>query len=50
MKPEMLTVVVKPEAADVIWIVIAVIIRVVIWVLIRGRAIFRPEVIFFGAD
>ena len=50
MKAEVATVVVKPEAAAVIWVIIAVVIRVVIWVLIRGRAIFRPEVVFFGAD
>ncbi len=48
MKPEVVTVVVESEMAAVIWVIIAVIIRVVI--LISGSAIFRPEVMFFCAD
>jgi len=50
MKPEVVTVVVEPEMGAVIWIIVAVIIRVVILVFISGSAIFRPEVIFFCAD
>jgi len=50
MKAEVATVVVKPETAAVIWVIIAVIIRVVIGILIWCRAIYRPEVIFFCAD
>ena len=50
MKAEVATVVVKAETAAVIWIIIAMIIWVVIRVSIWGRAIFRPEVIFFCVD
>ena len=48
MISEMVTVVVESEMVAVIWIIIAVVIRVVI--LIPGSAIFRPEVIYFCAD
>ncbi len=50
MKSEVVTVVVEPEMGAVIWIIIAVIIRVVILVFISGSPIFRPEVMFFCTD
>jgi hypothetical protein len=47
MKSEVVTMVVaESEMVTVIWIIIAVVIRVVI----SDSAIFRPEVMFFCAD
>ena len=46
MKSEVVTVVVESEMIAEIWIIIAVVIRVVI----SDSAIFRPEVMFCCAD
>ena len=50
MEPEVVTVVVESKIGAVVWIIIAMVIRVVILVFISGNLILRPEVIFFYAD